>query len=327
MEQFQWKVTDNGVVIIGCHENDKYVTIPDCMEGKPVTEIAPKAFLSCKRMEEIQLPAAVCRIGNWAFAHAAGLRRLLLYGVSEASGTELGKDVFLGCQQLQEIRYEDDEYVGMGFLRAAAMQMGARELFQDVRNVASTDSECLGKTAEQVRDTEQQQIAAWLAKWDNALAVFLKEADLKGFRPMWAGGEEDYESEKDLPAYYESKRRCRKAEFCYLRLKYDRMLSVSDRESLYVYLREHSKDCCHEEAWQVIREGHPQEKEYYRILYEAGGISRVNIDALLSDMDRYGAGAEIIAFVLDCVNSAGRGDNGKSDRILSEEDYFTGFVL
>ncbi|NLL80380.1 MAG: hypothetical protein GX234_11485 [Clostridiales bacterium] len=260
MEQFQWKHTDSGAMITGCNKNDKCVIIPAGIEGRAVTEIAPKAFLRCK--------------------------------------------------QLREITHENDKHVGIGFLRAAAMMMGAAELFEDIEHFAK-------KSSEQERN--------WLNAWDNALLTFLREPDLKGFRPMWAGGEEDYESEKDLPDFYENQRRCQKAEFSYLRLRYDAGLSDADRERLYDYIREHSKGCAHEEAWQIIGEQHKQEKEYYRILHQAGGISRRNMDAVLLDMDRYGADAEITAFVLGCRNGTGPGKEADGDS--TEEDFFSKLML
>lgn len=46
--------------------------VPENIEGRPVTVIARKAFLSRKTLKEIVLPETIEEIGDWAFAHAEG---------------------------------------------------------------------------------------------------------------------------------------------------------------------------------------------------------------------------------------------------------------
>jgi hypothetical protein len=49
------------------------VTIPDEIEGRPVTAIGESAFYHANNITEIKLPATVTSIGDWAFAGCTSL--------------------------------------------------------------------------------------------------------------------------------------------------------------------------------------------------------------------------------------------------------------
>lgn len=270
----EWKLTAEGAELTYFAENDGHAEIPASAEEKPVIAIGPKAFLSRKNLQEVRFPASIQRIGSWAFAHAASLRTVFVYGknVETDDGIVLGKDVFLGCERLNQFAFENDTYVGIAALRAAAARLGASGLLRPAVERSKT----------------------WLAEWDELLLSFLEEEDGKGFLPMQAGGEEDYESEQEQRQFYERGRCKRKAELCYLRLLYEQELEADKRAFLSGYL------CTHiNAAWEVLLEKHLLEKEYYRILHQAGGITQANFGSILEDMQRAGAGAEQQAFLLD----------------------------
>ncbi len=264
------------------------------VQGKEMTRIGAKAFLSRKDLREIELPDTVCEIGDWAFAHASNLQaiywknskshELSYYGEGTDEGCDknrqmchkitLGKQVFLGCTSLQKICFETDTEEGVGYLRAASV-------------VLMGVSEILAAEEAVYRDLDRQ------------LLPFLERDELLGFSPMQAGGEEDYENEQEQRKRYQSQSRQNKAEFCLLRLLYDSELDQVLRREIESWLQEHR-----EEAWQCVLNRHLQEKIYYKILHSAVCFQPSKIADMLVDLEKRGAGAEVRAYVLQSVEKA-----------------------
>ena len=126
---FYYKITgretpEGGAVrILGCRTLDTGVEVPESIDGCPVTEIAPYAFserrawqeegqwtgkqgeqdmppLLCgTRLEEITLPSALTRIGNYAFYNCYELKKLTCH----STVGDLGSGLFTGCGKLTEI--------------------------------------------------------------------------------------------------------------------------------------------------------------------------------------------------------------------------------
>lgn len=72
--QFVYETYKKGICIRKYRGVGENAVIPPVIDEKPVIAIERKAFLSCKTIREITLPDTVVEIGDWAFAHAEGLR-------------------------------------------------------------------------------------------------------------------------------------------------------------------------------------------------------------------------------------------------------------
>ena len=161
----------NGIAIKRYRGIAAKVEVPGIIDQKPVIAIEKKAFLSCKTIKEISLPDTIEEIGDWAFAHAEHLRtvtipnRVLLRG----------KELFLGCLRLKEIRIRTrQEFHDLGLGRMLAMA------------VTVLHDYFLFEPLEVGND-------AWIARWDAKLIDLIRLDDLDGFEELWTCGEEDYE--------------------------------------------------------------------------------------------------------------------------------------
>ena len=76
------------------------VTIPDTLEGRPVTAIGEAAFYHANNITEIKLPATVVSIGDWAFA---GCNYLTSVTGSDAV-TTIGKGAFCQSPALKNVQ-------------------------------------------------------------------------------------------------------------------------------------------------------------------------------------------------------------------------------
>ena len=72
-EVFSYEIKDGEVTITGCAETATEVTIPDTIEGYPVTKIGEKAFSNCRNLTSITISKNIIEIGNFAFQYCAGL--------------------------------------------------------------------------------------------------------------------------------------------------------------------------------------------------------------------------------------------------------------
>lgn len=254
------------------------VEVPTQIEGKPVTAIEKKAFLSCKTIREINLPDTIEEIGDWAFAHA---EKLKFIGVPDHS-LRHGKELFLGCKRLREIvisgtKEEKERRASEGIGRMLAMAVTVlHDYFLFAPDEAGTD--------------------AWIKRWDEKLKGLMELDDLDGFEELWTCGEEDYEGKDyDIKSYPVEKRKM-KLRIVYFRLLHQYGISDEIRAYLMDYLCRHTRGTATPEAWDIIIEEHKDELMYYKIFTEAGCVTEENFDGLLSDLED--VGAEIKAYML-----------------------------
>lgn len=66
--KLRYKVEGNHIVITGTRKGIKEIEIPEELDGKPVTVIAPYAFFGNKDLQDVKLPKTIKRIEKAAFA-------------------------------------------------------------------------------------------------------------------------------------------------------------------------------------------------------------------------------------------------------------------
>lgn len=236
--------------------------VPERIEGKPVTVIDRKAFLSKKNLRRILLPDTLEEIGDWAFAYCDHLTEVTL----PCQALRFGKAVFMECKELRRIS-------DGGKLRNTAGPVFPGELLAAAVTVMD---------AAYLLDMEAAGTEEWLGKWDARLSSVLHTPDQEGFSRQILCGEEDYGS-TDLTAYM-SGRRKEKVRLILLRLLSDRGLSSRMRQELEDYLRAHTKGEKSEEAWQVILQEHGADREYYQLFAAAACVTEDNLNDILTDI-------------------------------------------
>jgi len=83
VRDFEFDETDDGLIVKQYKGDEKKVSIPNAVNGKPVTEIGAEAFMNCKNLKEIILPENLKRIGFSAFFGTALERVKLPEGTSD----------------------------------------------------------------------------------------------------------------------------------------------------------------------------------------------------------------------------------------------------
>lgn len=264
------------------------------LRASGLTEIAPKAYLSRKDIEELVLPDTIEEIGNWAFAHMKKLRRLVV----PCREIRLGKEVFKGCEALEQVcieswqaecgveRCRKKEAADAAYLLAAALRyFCAQELF--VPQSFATQ--------------------AWFAQVDTEFFYFLSGCDENGFNPMWFGGEEDYNDNDTNVEIYRRLRQKEKLSVIMCRLLHDAQMTGECRERYHSFLRSLLLDGEAEVLWQFLAGQYAENSGLISVLTESGCVSAQNREAVLQRLS--GIGAEGKALLLTWyTGQTGNGD-------------------
>lgn len=101
MDKFKYSIDNDGDVelIAYCFYEDKYVIIPNEIEGKPVTRIGNDCFFDHPEIKTISFPNTLTSIGDNSFALCKGLRELVL----PDSITDIGAYAFRDCTGLKRV--------------------------------------------------------------------------------------------------------------------------------------------------------------------------------------------------------------------------------
>lgn len=299
MKRIQEIVTEHGsmevtfgeydVMLTGYRGKDMVLTIPEQVEGRPVTVIGKKAFLGAKSLQELFLPESITAIQDWAFASCSSLGKITLPRKKIAIGQGILKD----CVKLEQIVVAGKLPESVSYLLGAVMnKLDAFYLFDTVAAGSRT----------------------WLAQWDARMLSLMAKEDAEGFSKMLLCGEEDYGSRENNLDYYVEQRRRFKVRLAMLRLMHDVGLQEDVKERLLAYLREHTKGERSEETWKVVLEEHGDDRKYYQFLLDSGCITKDNFDAALTDMGEQHT--EMKAFLMNEWGAQG-----------SREDAFAGLEL
>lgn len=289
--RLRFEIVSETAVVTGYEGQDAALVIPERVDGYPLVWIGKKAFLSCKLLRNICLPKSLAGIGDWAFAYCTGLECVTL----PYRRLEIGQGIFKECAALSQIRdcRDGEEDRDVSFLLAATVgTLDAVYLF-DPEN-AGTDN--------------------WIAGFDARVADRMALADNEGFSKMLLCGEEDCGSRDTDVGYYMEQKRRGKVRLAMLRLFHDYGLQEGLRQELAEYLLAHMKGCESEETWRVILEEHGDERQYYELLTELGGVNGENFQAMMEDMgERH---AEMKAYLMRY-----------HDGLRKKEDAFAQFEL
>ena len=269
-----YRIVGEKVVITGYAGKESELEIPALIEEKPVSRIGKKAFLSCKSLLKVILPASIESLEEWAFAYCSNLQSVLL----PKKKLEFGKGVFFYCDHLKEICAVSDkeQVVNREQIHPWAL-LGAVPVYMD---------------AEYLLTPWEAEEVHWIEKWDARMWNILQAEDGEGYSKVVLCGEED------LSASYEEfveKKRQRKAELAFIRLMNAYCLSEEKKEKLLRFVQEHTKGCESEAAWEVVKQ-HGDEKAYFEIFTETGCLTEENFDAVLEDLGQYHA--EMKAFFM-----------------------------
>lgn len=281
-----YQVSQDTVEIEECRVKESVFEIPDRIDNLLVTRISRKAILSNKVVQELILPKNLEEVGDWAFAHCTNLKKVWL----PKKHISFGKGIFRECKKLYRIYWKDLEDEKMaGLLSMVPVMLDAEYLLAPL-------------------EAGEEE---WLEKLDARLVTLLESADEEGYLKQVLCGEEDLMASLEV---YLADRRREKASLCFVRLCNDTGLKDSLKQYLQKYLRENTKGCEYEAAWEVVLKEHPQDIGYYRIFADAGCITENNFQKLLFDMgENY---PEMKAWLLRY-----------KEENMAGEDFFAGLLL
>ncbi len=106
---FYYNITGtNSVEITGYTASDDVteIEIPDEIEDRAVTRIAPSAFRYHNELSKVAIPFSVTSIGERAFEYCSGLTRITL----SPNLTQIADRVFQGCTALANVSIPDSVY-------------------------------------------------------------------------------------------------------------------------------------------------------------------------------------------------------------------------
>ena len=255
--------------------NDVKVVLPEKVEGKPLTVIGAKAFLSCRRVELLELPESIEQIQDWAFAHMKGLRELVIPGKE----ITFGKKVFLGCENLEQIRFRRWEGIYRGIPYFLASQ------------VRFTNEPPMNLTLAQSEKDQWE----WLAAYDMWLLQFLDREDTYGFEPAFIGWFNIQDVDDQQDDFIRARRKCKIA-LVLQRLTMSEGLKPETKKRLTVYLLDNSESVADMLTGESYAYSH--DVIYFKLWQSIGGFQVLSPKELMERMTD--GDPEILAFLMDC---------------------------
>lgn len=77
-ENLKYEITNNQVTITGYEREITNITIPEKIEGYPVTKIQDRAFVNCRTLKSITIPSSVTQFGEYVFYGCENLSNVTL---------------------------------------------------------------------------------------------------------------------------------------------------------------------------------------------------------------------------------------------------------
>lgn len=99
-EDLNYKIADDGhIIITNCYQSATECTVPEEIDGAPVTEIAGSAFSECYFLKKLTVPDSVKIIGRQAFSACSELKTVKLPVEIE----QMGAGAFDACPVLESV--------------------------------------------------------------------------------------------------------------------------------------------------------------------------------------------------------------------------------
>jgi len=298
---------DDHIIIEEGDHYIEYASIPETIDGIPVTRIAKKAFLGCKLLKEVYIPDTVEDLGDFAFALCDHLSQVRL----PRREIKLGQSLFKNDDELSMIIVGQDKNAAP-LLAASPVAMNADYLI-DTLNAGSHE---------------------WYRMWDQKLIDLLGRKDDEGYHLFVLCGEEDLHFDYDQYIDYV---REKKSGLCMLRLLNPTEIEESHREkfSEYLYNHVHKENdfdssyvppienfTTHKSSYQgkdsnpvfnYLIKMHGNDEIYFELLVKEGIITRENREQVIYLLgDRY---PQTKAYLINVFNDE------------AEDDFFGGLLL
>lgn len=269
------------VTITGLEGNMIRLTVPEQIEGMPVTQVYKKAFFNCRCLRFLTLPDTLEKIDNWAFAHCQQLECVEL----PRRRMTLGKDLFIGSKRLQKIVLRSAKEKGEAAADGMCGSLGETEAC--VLCSGTEIARLLAVAATKMGDPhlfciEEAGTQEWLRRWDARMLVLMREDDNDGYDKQVLAGEEDYE--RTDQARFRNLKRQAKVRLALLRLLNPCGLPRETQEELEEYLRAHTKGCPSEETWEVVCREYGDDQAYYELFAALGCVTQENFEGILQDI-------------------------------------------
>lgn len=231
------------------------LSIPSQIDSHPVKTIGKKAFLGNRYLRHIIFPDTIEAVGDWAFSRCYGLQKITM----PKREISFGKQVFQKSNQLYDISIEGNDGTFDRLLAAAVTILEAEYLLTPL-HVGS------GK---------------WCRNLDARIMAVLGESEESALKNLVYCAEEDMASKQEACLKELANQ---KACIAFLRLIHSERMEPDIRQSLTEYLRQRTKGCRDESAWEAVKEDKSEKLQYCDILFEIGGIHEENISAVLEDL-------------------------------------------
>ena len=275
------------------NKNDTYVILPSEIDAQPLTIIGTKAFLSCRHVEKLILPETLEQVEDWAFAHMKGLQEIFF----PAKEILFGKKVFLGCDALQKVvltfggQPAQDQYEGIPYFLASVFRLSMDSIHSELANLRLAG------------DAEGQW--QWLARYDEALTVYLLRPDDYDFEPAFIGWF-DVEDVDDQRIGYMAEQIKKKIALAFKRLLYPERLSEETETKLGKYL----VDKVSEQVLELMKDTdseYAKDARYFHIWQRIGGFKQYSPKYLLEQLED--GDPEVRSFLLGCELEENTGED------------------
>lgn len=108
LDYLTYRIADGEVTITNCDKSvSGELTIPERIEGYPVTGIGDSAFMKCTGLKNIVIPNSVTDIGWSAFESCTSLTSIMI----PDSVTSIGECAFVNCNSLKSIKVSENNMV------------------------------------------------------------------------------------------------------------------------------------------------------------------------------------------------------------------------
>lgn len=261
--------------------------------------ISSKSYMGNKKLVSVTVDADTTGIGDWAYANCANLTDIRI-----PIGCRTGDSAFYGCIGLKNVFIYDPAKNPKGDIQDdAAVNRGTRRLL------------AMGLTAWPKQTSSQMEAASddreYLTLFDELLPRYLDMPDDSGFKPFFAGGEEDYNDVDEERESYINGVRMKKVFMIYERLAAGEIESsfTCEKKLLERYTR-YLAACNPDQTFKALIEESDHSAIYRSIYFDMGLDREVPADVLL---DLCAGNIRLRSMVL---NASGQGGSDLSDMEL-----------